>query len=233
MANNEDRTEVSDYWGADNGDVVFLRASLEYMEDEANFEEWGTLYSIDDKREQKPLTCREEEECDSCEGKCRANETEECEECKINLRIGCANNPSDHSIFDGCCDDCREEEEELCCSECRKGISYDMCIHYEEDTYLCPKCGEGKDDICIECYKRPCECEEEVEECDTCKEPLKCNSCYHSVWGFNNECEKCKNTIVCGECDEEVELKEYNGKMLPKYINGREVLDYPNAGRFP
>ena len=30
----------------------------------------------------------------------------------------------------------------------------------------------------------------------------------------------------------EVELKEYNGVMLPKYINGREVLCYPNAGRF-
>ena len=69
MANNEDRTEVSDYWGADNGDIVFLRASLEYMEDEANFEEWGTLYSIDDKREQKPLTCKEEEEVGNC-GSC-------------------------------------------------------------------------------------------------------------------------------------------------------------------
>ena len=32
--------------------------------------------------------------------------------------------------------------------------------------------------------------------------------------------------------EEEVELKEYNGVMLPKYINGREVLCYPNAGRF-
>ena len=30
----------------------------------------------------------------------------------------------------------------------------------------------------------------------------------------------------------EVELKEYNGVMLPKYINGREVLCYPNAGHF-
>ena len=27
-----------------------------------------------------------------------------------------------------------------------------------------------------------------------------------------------------------VELKDYNGDMLPKYINGREVLCYPNAG---
>jgi hypothetical protein len=34
------------------------------------------------------------------------------------------------------------------------------------------------------------------------------------------------------EEEEEVELKEYNGVMLPKYINGREVLCYPNAGRF-
>ena len=29
----------------------------------------------------------------------------------------------------------------------------------------------------------------------------------------------------------ENEMKEYNGVMLPKYINGREVLDYPNAGK--
>ena len=53
----------------------------------------------------------EEEYCDDCEGQCRADETEECEDCKIKLRIGCANNPSNHSIFDGCCDDCREEED--------------------------------------------------------------------------------------------------------------------------
>ena len=47
--------------------------------------------------------------CDDCEGKCRSDETESCEKCSIELRIGCGNNPSDHSIFNGFCDDCREE----------------------------------------------------------------------------------------------------------------------------
>ena len=50
-----------------------------------------------------------EEICDDCEGKCRSDETESCEKCSIELRIGCGNNPSDHSIFNGFCDDCREE----------------------------------------------------------------------------------------------------------------------------
>jgi hypothetical protein len=54
----------------------------------------------------------EEEECDDCEGKCRSNETETCENCAVKLRIGCGNNPSDESIFNGLCDDCREKEEE-------------------------------------------------------------------------------------------------------------------------
>tara|TARA_R110000823_G_scaffold234636_3_gene360839 strand:+ start:594 stop:827 length:234 start_codon:yes stop_codon:yes gene_type:complete len=27
------------------------------------------------------------------------------------------------------------------------------------------------------------------------------------------------------------DLKEYNGVMLPKFVNGREVVAYPNAGR--
>tara|TARA_R110002167_G_scaffold71803_3_gene202466 strand:- start:1747 stop:2646 length:900 start_codon:yes stop_codon:yes gene_type:complete len=58
-----------------------------------------------------------EVECDDCEGKCRADETEKCEDCGVVLRIGCANNPSDHSIFDGCCDDCREEPKCWTCDE--------------------------------------------------------------------------------------------------------------------
>ena len=72
---------------------------------------WRTCKEISDKSK----WCSEcvylsREDCDDCEGKCRANETEECEKCKIKLRIGCANNPSNHSVFNGCCDDCREDE---------------------------------------------------------------------------------------------------------------------------
>lgn len=56
------------------------------------------------------------------------------------------------------------EEDILDCSYCSKGITYDDCIHYEEDVYLCMKCGEGKENICIECYRRPCGCEPSDEE---------------------------------------------------------------------
>lgn len=59
----------------------------------------------------------------------------------------------------GICGDC-----EMDCSYCSKGITYDDCIHYEEDVYLCIKCGEGKENICIECYRRPCLCSDAEEE---------------------------------------------------------------------
>jgi hypothetical protein len=74
----------------------------------SSFDEIGKIQCEDCFLKEK----EDEAVCDDCEGKCRADETEECEKCKIKLRIGCANNPSNHSIFDGCCDDCREEEEE-------------------------------------------------------------------------------------------------------------------------
>jgi hypothetical protein len=68
-------------------------------------------FIINPEWEGEPLwECEEEEECDDCEGKCRSNETEKCDDCGIELRIGCANNPSDHSIFNDLCDDCRGEE---------------------------------------------------------------------------------------------------------------------------
>ncbi len=43
--------------------------------------------------------------------KIEADKTEACEDCGVELRIGSENYPSDHSIFNGVCDDCREEEE--------------------------------------------------------------------------------------------------------------------------
>ena len=85
----------------------------------------------------------DEEECDDCEGKCRSNETETCEKCAVKLRIGCANNPSDESIFNGLCDACREEEEEeVKCGICEKKL---------EDTINC----DYNDDIGEFCCKEP------------------------------------------------------------------------------
>lgn len=69
------------------------------------------------------------------------------------------------------CDD--EDEEELECAKCGKGMNYDDCVHISEDEYLCSTCGKGMEDVCIECYKIPCVCEDEIleeeEEC-TCND---------------------------------------------------------------
>jgi hypothetical protein len=96
----------------------------------------------------------EKDECDDCEGKCRADETETCEKCAVELRIGCGNNPSDESIFNGLCDDCRDEEdveEEVDivfnCESCKKPIVRDSFEHDhskfhedDEDKWYCVDC---------------------------------------------------------------------------------------------
>ena len=50
--------------------------------------------------------------CESCEGVCQSDVMEYCECCGVGKRNGCEMNPSDESIFDGMCDECRENEEE-------------------------------------------------------------------------------------------------------------------------
>ena len=47
---------------------------------------------------------------EECDGHCNADDVEECDDCGIKLRIGSECDPSDHSIFNGMCDDCREVE---------------------------------------------------------------------------------------------------------------------------
>lgn len=82
----------------------------------------------------------EEDDCDDCEGKCRADETSSCDECGIELRNGCANNPSDHSIFDGCCDNCRDNDEEYDCG-CPANTHNSVLLineHLGEEVYVCP-----------------------------------------------------------------------------------------------
>jgi len=56
--------------------------------------------------------------CESCEGECQSDVMEYCECCGVGKRNGCEMNPSDESIFDGMCDECREEEEQDDCSNC-------------------------------------------------------------------------------------------------------------------
>jgi len=91
--------------------------------------------------------------CDDCEGKCLSDETSSCDECGIELRNGCANNPSDHSIFDGCCDNCRSFEETDC-----------LCGNNKEKGWLNKV---GGDMICEDCDIGGCNqmiTEEEREE---------------------------------------------------------------------
>mgnify|MGYP003646722984 CR=1 FL=1 len=106
--------------------------------------------SIDGKSWHRIELRQEEDECDACEGKCKSNETEKCDDCGVELRIGCANNPSDHSIFNDCCDDCRVEEDCNCilrgnnicynefnCENCGECLNWKG---YEEGTKNCGEC---------------------------------------------------------------------------------------------
>ena len=79
--------------------------------------EWGEFCSSNDRRDEERVEEEsdkdepkivEKDKSDDIEGKCRSNETETFEVCAVKLRIGCGNNPSDESIFNGLCDDCRD-----------------------------------------------------------------------------------------------------------------------------
>ena len=80
--------------------------------------------------------------CESCEGECLSDVMEYCECCGVGKRNGCEMNPSDESIFDGMCDECREneeEEEELCknCDDTYQGKKEPYCIMGHQN------CGKG------------------------------------------------------------------------------------------
>ena len=75
----------------------------------------------------KWITKKEKTEivCDACDGECKSNETEKCDKCGVECRIGCANNPSDESIFNDLCDKCRDDEEGT-----------------QTEEEICPRCGD-------------------------------------------------------------------------------------------
>ena len=75
--------------------------------------------------------------CDDCDGECKSNETEKCEGCGAECRNGCANNPSDESIFNDLCDKCRDNE---ICPRCgTKWTKPDEvpCGCHIGDKYIC------------------------------------------------------------------------------------------------
>jgi hypothetical protein len=94
--------------------------------------------------------------CEACEGECQADVMEYCECCGVGKRNGCDLNPSDESIFDGMCDECREKEDEeedhdICGQtggECRgfKGCGKKVLC---EDTNMF-----GNTSFCIPCYEK-------------------------------------------------------------------------------
>ena len=150
--------------------------------------------------EEEDSSSEEEEECDDCEGKCRADETETCDNCSVELRVGCGNKPSHHSIFNGLCDDCREDEEEEEESEEEKEKGCVKCgvrpRHNQTDedgSYLCLKCEEEEEEE---------EDEEEDEQCIS-HPPYYCDGGCGKIMGQGKE-DDCKR--VCDDCVENIEI---------------------------
>ena len=96
--------EIKDYWIAEQGKIIIIKASEDTIE-----EYIANICGDCSYGEFKEFVDLRNDYCDDCEGPCKSEETEACDECGIELPIGCGNNPSDQSIFNGCCDDCREE----------------------------------------------------------------------------------------------------------------------------
>jgi len=86
--------------------------------------------------------------CEACEGECQADVMEYCECCGVGKRNGCDLNPSDESIFDGMCDECREKEDECAeCCNCGDDVSNDNGTgSLVEGEYWCKTCVEEKDE---------------------------------------------------------------------------------------
>tara|TARA_R110000868_G_scaffold397090_1_gene669633 strand:- start:47 stop:574 length:528 start_codon:yes stop_codon:yes gene_type:complete len=80
--------EERDWWLAHRGKIEFMTATEKVVE-EIGADEWGAIDSFVDNRKV------------------------ECKDCKIKLRIGCANNPSNYSGFEGYCDDCRRKPRKI------------------------------------------------------------------------------------------------------------------------
>jgi hypothetical protein len=94
-----------------------------------------------------------------------------------------------------------DEEEEVKCIKCKKDTTYDECVHYTEDEYLCSTCGKGVENICIECYKRPCECEEEQVERKITGDCCLCDGRYTF---YGNNAYPLAEGQCCNDCNERV-----------------------------
>jgi len=158
--------------------------------EEGDWEDLAGYFSCCESEEE------EEEECDDCEGKCRADETEKCDNCAVELRIGCGNKPSDHSIFNGLCDDCREEEEEEEEEECAE------CCRCGEDVSNDE--GDGKqvdgEYWCVDCV-------EDAHQCELCKKHVQETEYLPSK--EDEEKQQILGNDYCLECYKKVEKFEF------------------------
>ena len=74
-------------------------------------------------------------------------------------------------VIDELKEDSDEEEDSDCdvqCDQCKKMVDYEECVHFLENTYYCKKCGVDEngnvvEDVCKDCYKRDCSCDDEDE----------------------------------------------------------------------
>ena len=81
-------------------------------------------------------------------------------------------------------------------------------------------CSVGCKDIWVNSKGEEVE-EEEKNTCYKCDVEVSQDNFYRDQ--FNN-----KNWECCNDCGEETSI--YNGIELPRFVDGREVISYPNAG---
>jgi len=75
---------------------------------------------------------------------------------------------------------------------------------------------------------------EEVRRCWTCDTRPATHRTYRdALEDYELTCDECHKDEYPEEYECDEEKKEYNGVMLPKFVNGREVIAYPNAGISP
>ena len=105
---------ITDYWFMVEGKMTFLKIREDIAEDYIKNlcgrepDAWGGFHELVDKRDEPIVPSYEY--CDDCYGKCISMDTEVCDNCAKICFVGCGNNPSDESIFNGLCDDCREDD---------------------------------------------------------------------------------------------------------------------------
>jgi hypothetical protein len=104
LADNSELAGVSGLW-----DLTKIKGACELIGLTFNEIKEVMEYFVE-KNEEESDEEEPDEECCACEGPCVGDEVDECEVCFVKLRIGCAKHPSDESIFNGRCDDCRDEE---------------------------------------------------------------------------------------------------------------------------